>query len=201
MKRLYKILIWFISLTGLMITVSFVSTSQDSTLCSNVFISVDNTNSFIDKYDVDSLVKKKIGTLKGRSMEKINVFQIENIILNNPYVQDAKAYSTIDGKVSIDVHQRVPLLRIFNPLNQSFYVDETGRFMPLSEKSSSRVLMVNGYIYDNYIARTVKILDWKDTITKGKTLMDSLYTLASYIHKDKFLNAQIQQVYINSDRE
>jgi cell division protein FtsQ len=61
--------------------------------------------------------------------------------------------------------------------------------------------MVNGYIYDNYIARTVKILDWKDTITKGKTLMDSLYTLASYIHKDKFLNAQIQQVYINSDRE
>ena len=201
MKRLYKILIWLISFTGLVITMSFVSTSQDSTPCSNVFITVDNSNSFIGKYDVDSLIRKKIGTLKGKPMENINVSQIEKIILNNPYVQDAQAYSTIDGQVSIDVRQRVPLLRIFNPLNQSFYVDEMGRFMPLSDKSSSRVLMVNGYLYDNYSSRIVKNLNWKDTATKGKTLMDSLYTLAIFIRKDNFLNAQIQQVYINSDRE
>ena len=190
-----------ISLTGLIITMSFVSSSQDSTPCSNVFINVDNSNSFIDKFDVDSLLRKKIGTLKGKPMDNINVAQIERIILNNPFVQDAQAYSSIDGQVSIDVRQRVPLLRIFNPSNQSFYVDETGRFMPLSDKASSRVLMVNGYIYDNFANRYVKELNWKDTVTKGKTFMDSLYTLATYIHKDKFLNAQIQQVYINSDRE
>ncbi len=201
MKRLYKVLIWVFALTGLIVTMSFVSTSQDSTPCSSVFINVDNTNVFIDKNDVDSLIKKRVGTLKGKSMDKIDIAQIENIIRGNSYVQNAQAYSTIDGEVSIAVRLRVPLLRIFNPLNQSFYVDANGRYMPLSEKASSRVLMVNGYIYDSYIARTVRVLDWKDTMIKGKTMMDSLYTLANFIQKDKFLNAQIQQAYINNDRE
>lgn len=180
---------------------SFVSFSRNNETCSNLMINLGNNNIFIDKNDLDSLIKHRLGPIKDKSMGEISNVQIENVIGNNPFVKNVHVYSTIDGELSIEVQQRIPLLRVFNPLNQSFYVDEDGNFMPLSEKSSARVLMINGFIYDTYRNRSVKLLDWKDTVTRSKTMMDTLYTLTNFIHKDNFLNALIQQIYVNEDRE
>jgi len=180
---------------------SFVSSNRNSISCSKLTIGLDNNNSFIDKNDLDSIIKHRMGILKDKTIGEINLSQIEYFIANNPFVKEVHAFSAIDGELYIEVHQRVPLFRVFNPLNQSFYVDENGNFMPLSEKSSARVLMVNGSIYDTYRNRIVKIIDLKDTVASYKTMMDTLYTLANFIRKDNFFNALIQQVYVNTDRE
>src|ERR1035437_182658 len=168
---------------------SFVSFSRNNETCSNLMINLGNNNIFIDKNDLDSLTKRRLGPIKDKSMGEISNVQIENVIGNNPFVKNVHVYSTIDGELSIEVQQRIPLLRVFNPLNQSFYVDEDGNFMPLSEKSSARVLMINGFIYDTYRNRSVKLLDWKDTVTRSKTMMETLNTLTNFIHKANFLNA------------
>jgi cell division protein FtsQ len=180
---------------------SFVSSTRNSMLCSNINFSMDNNNLFVDNNDLDTLIKHRWGIIKGKSLGEINVAQIENSINNNPYIQDVKAYTTIDGELSIYVHQRVPLIRVFNPLNQSFYIDETGNFIPLSEKSSARVLVVSGFIYDSYKNRAAKIIDIKDTNKMNKSMIDTIYTLAQFIHNDRFLNSLIQQIYVNLDRE
>ncbi len=201
MKKAYIILFWFIALSGLVVCMSFVSSTEGETNCTGVAITIDNNSNFICKDDLDSMLYHKFGKIKGKSMEYINIPQIENAIRNNPFIEDAQVYSTIDGHLNIDVNQRMPLFRVFNSLNQSFYVDDKGSFMPLSDKSTSRVLIVNGNIYDTYHSRILTRINLNDTLTKGKTLMDTIYTLANRIHNDPFFNALIQEIYINQDKE
>ena len=40
---------------------------------------------------------------------------------------------TIDGRLKVDVKQRRPVLRIINQDGESYYLDEAGRPMPLSD--------------------------------------------------------------------
>ena len=41
---------------------------------------------------------------------------------------------TIDGGLKVDVKQRNPIIRIINADGDSYYLDDEGKLMPLSDK-------------------------------------------------------------------
>ncbi|MBA3972491.1 MAG: hypothetical protein H0X46_10205, partial [Bacteroidetes bacterium] len=41
----------------------------------------------------------------------------------------------------------------------------------------------------------------KDSLLSALSLLDEIYAMANYINADKFWSAQIQQIYINKDRD
>ncbi len=204
MKKVIKISIWALLLCGFIVTLGFVNSEQKAVPCKGIDIAIDHTteNNFIDESDIKTILYDKGDSLVGHALSTLNITQMEKVIRNNPFVENAEVYETIDGEINIEVKQRTPLLRIFNAWNESFYIDEYGTFMPLSEKYSANVLVVNGYINDRFKIRTLQFFTEEhiDTTYK-KTIIDDLFQMAKFIEKDDLLKSLIVQVYVNEEGE
>lgn len=202
-KRILNISLWVICSVGFLVILGFVDQAQDQLICEDIEIVIDrsNGNYFVEKEDINAMVYHEIDTVKGRPISAIRTERLEHKISNHPSVSKAEIYKTINGRLVIEVKQRTPIVRIFNQQGESFYIDSSGRIMPPSPNYTSRVLIANGFIDDSFIdiyrenARNVS-----DTL-EGRSYVDEIFTFAEFIRKDKFWNAQIEQLYVNKDFE
>lgn len=192
---------WVLLVAGAGVLVGFVEVEQFSRPCKNVVISIDYgaADVLITKKDVDSIVLKTAGMIKGKPLGYINTGSIEQSIRKQPYVANVSVFENNEGTLFIYVHQREPLLRIINNKYESFYLDESGYLLPVNPNFSARVLVANGFINDSYMknpAYRVNILALSDSIFYDSRLTN-LYKLAMYISHDSFLKTQIDQIYVN----
>jgi cell division protein FtsQ len=190
-KIMYGVL-WTISISGVIVSLAFVERQQDKVLCKAVSVNInqDEENYFIDKQDVLSIVYKDGDSLIGKNLNVINVKMLEQSIRENKYVETAEVYNDLVGNVNIQVKQRKPVLRIINSNFNSFYIDENGLKMPLSENYAARVLIANGNITESYGG----IFDSVQT-----KLVNDIYELTKYTLKDEFWNSQIEQIYVEDN--
>lgn len=119
---------------------------------------------FIDEKDIREIVKKenpsgKVGALDIPALEKkINAL---------PAVDSANVYLNLNGKLNLDIIQRVPAFRL-NTNGRDFYVDEKGTEFPISKTYSHPCMLVTGNIKkDEYekLAELVEKID-KDDFSK-----------------------------------
>jgi cell division protein FtsQ len=202
LKRILNASIWLLLLSGLIVTLGFVNKEQEAEPCKGIEIAIahETENNFIDEQDIKTIVYDKGDALIGHPMATLNIAQMEKIIRNNPYVDNAEVYESIDGKIKIDVTQRKPLLRIFNSHFESYYIDEKGTFMPTSEKYTANVMIATGAIKEPFRIHTLNLgANHSQDSTYKKTIVDDLFQLASYINKNELLKSLIVQVYINED--
>jgi len=201
-KQVSRIGIWSLLVFGFIISVGFTSHKQHTMPCKSFDISINDSMaySFVEYSDIVQVINDKFGGLTGRPMNEINIALLEKIINNNPFVLNAEVFSTLDGIVKIEVVQRKPILRVFNYNNESFYIDNAGKYMPTSPKYTARVPVANGAIAaresDSLTFAGSMSLESSDT-SFHPTTMQSVYMLAKYINKDDFWNAQIEQLYVN----
>jgi cell division protein FtsQ len=136
-------------------------------------------------------------------MGYINTGSIETAIRKQAYVAKVSVYESNEGTLTVDIRQREPLLRIINQNYESFYLDESGALLPVNPDFSARVLVANGTINDSYRKNPnyrINILALSDSIYYD-SLLTNLYRLTMYITHDKFLKAQIAQIYVNEFSE
>ena len=163
----------------------------------------DSATNFVDRDDVMKLLRDRGDSIKGQPMASVNVAELENVLNSHVAISDAEVYVSVDGEVSIEVKQRRPVIRVFNADNESYYIDEEGKMMPLSDKYTARVLIANGDLYEPYAKRymySVQDIE-RDSLACARSLLDDLYNLAMFIRKDPFWNAQVEQVFINGEKE
>jgi cell division protein FtsQ len=208
MKKFLKILqitLWVLLISGAGVLVALTEVQQYSRPCTNVMISIDYgaADALITKQDVDSILLKTAGMIKGKPLGYINTGSIEWSIRKQPYVAGVSVFENNEGTLFIDIHQREPLLRIINKKYESFYLDESGSLLPVNPNLSARVLVANGFINDSYLKNPgyrVNVLALSDSIYYD-SLITNLYKLSMYISHDTFLKSQIDQVYVNEFNE
>jgi cell division protein FtsQ len=208
MKRFLKILrivLWVLMVAGAGVLVGFVEVEQYSRPCKKVVISIDYgiADMLITKKDIDSIVMKTAGMVKGKPLGYINTGSIERSIRRQPYVAKVSVYESNEGTLFVNVRQREPLLRIINNRYENFYIDESGSLLPVNLNFSARVLVANGSISDSYMKNPlyrVNILALSDSIYYD-SLMTNLYKLAMFISHDPFWKSQIDQIYVNELQE
>lgn len=208
MKKIVKILLiifWVLMVAGAGTLVGFVEAEHYSRPCKRVEIKIDYgaADVLITKKEIDSLLLKTAGMLNGKPLGYINTGAIEKAIRNQSYVAKVSVYENNEGTLFIDIRQREPLLRIINNKYESFYIDESGTLLPVNPDFSARVLVANGNIDDSYIKNPnyrINILALSDSVFYD-SLMTNLYKLTMYITHDKFMKAQIAQIYVNEFRE
>jgi cell division protein FtsQ len=171
-------------------TIAFVEKKQGEKVCQEISVSLqDNgTNYFLDKEEVYQLITEKDRfTLIGSTYRDIDLKRIEKRILTNRYVADAQAYANLRGKIHVDVTLNIPIARFMLDGKKDFYICETGKIMPTSEKYTAHVMLLTG--------------DYLKYIPKGNIRNDSSYlqifNLVKYIADDAFWKAQIAQVDID----
>lgn len=187
-----KGLAWMICLAGVVVLMSFVSVKKHLVKCTNVKILIPGADNFIEREEIDAILKQSQGTLIGRKLEQINLNEIEQKIKSNPYIAFAKIYADMDGVIHIEIRQRQPILRVINAGSQDFYIDRNGLKMPVSANFTANVLAANGNITEPFGGK----LD-----TLKTQLARDLYRTALFIKSDTLWDAQIEQVYVDERKD
>jgi cell division protein FtsQ len=171
---------------------SFISVKKHNVDCTDIKILIPGSDNFIEREEVDAILKQSQGVLIGKNLEGINLHEIEERIKSNPYIAFAKVYADMDGVISISISQRQPILRIINSAGQDYYVDRNGLKMPLSPNFTANVLVANGDIMEHFSGKV-------DTLITR--LAEDLYETALYIKKDTLWDAQIEQLFVNNRKD
>jgi cell division protein FtsQ len=139
------------------------------------FIGEDNL--FITETMVNKLLIQNKEELTNVAKEILDLNELEMILKSNPMIKTAQVYLTVNGEVRADVIQRKPIARVRT--NASYYIDNEGKFMPLSSNYTARVPLVTGFIKKNDLSNVFKI--------------------ANKIYYDEFLKTHIVEIHQRQD--
>ncbi|MCX6257705.1 MAG: hypothetical protein NTW49_07420 [Bacteroidia bacterium] len=202
-RKILEILNWLVIIAFLVITLGFATTRQGEITCKATYVTITNNseNKFVDSDDIIELLKNKSRKLIGTPIDQINLSWIEKAIMTHPAVKKANAWLTIDGRLHIDVEQRRPIIRIIRSNLESFYIDDQGKLMQLSEKYAARVLVANGNIIEPFIRYyKTRLPDDPGELYKCGIIQDLVF-LACFIDHNTFWRSQIEQIYVNDRNE
>jgi cell division protein FtsQ len=183
---------WLISLAGVVVLLGFINVKKQTVKCTDVKILIPGADNFIEREEIDAILKEDQGILLGRNLENINIHKIEKKLQSNPYIGFAKVYVDMDGVLHIEVKQRQPILRLLNENGQDFYIDNDGLKMPISSNFTANVLVATGHISEVFGSRV-------DTL--HTQLAKDLYKTAQYIKKDTLWDAQIEQIVVDQKND
>jgi cell division protein FtsQ len=205
LNKIASIAIWTIFVAVLVLFLGFSETQRSKIKCSDILVQVIDTTGclFVEPQDIIDLLSEKGYKIREKTLETLPLNKIEIDINNHPSVKNAEVYSTLDGKLHIDVIQRNPILRIINYNSESYYIDNDGALFPLSEKYTARVLVANGNLNEPYNLRyTRNASEEKETDELGrKYILDDLFKLSKFIQGNEFYKSVIEQVFVNENNE
>lgn len=119
---------------------------------------------FVDENDIKAIVNKENPSGK---VGDLDIPALEMKINSLPAVDSANVYLNLNGKLNLDIKQRVPVFRL-NKDGKDFYVDEKGTEFPISRTYSHPCMLVTGNVKpDEYqkLAALVEKID-KDDFSK-----------------------------------
>jgi len=187
-KAIFKGFAWLTCLAGMVVLMSFIEIKKQTVKCTKVEILIPGADNFIEREEIDAILKQGQGELVGRSLEEINIHEIEKSLKANPYIAFAKVYVDMDGLIKIEVKQRQPVLRVLNAGGQDYYIDSDGLKMPMSPNFTADVLVATGHILEGFGGKIDTLLT---------PMADDLYKTALFIKKDTLWNAQIEQIFVS----
>lgn len=195
--------LWSIVLLLTLFTLGFVESKQDERVCTNIRIDIDHSNGnfFVDEEEVNAMVYHEMDTVLGRPISRIEAGNLEHKLNNHPNIARAEVFKTLQGELVVEVSQRTPIVRIFNQMGETYYLDSSGRVMPPSKKYTSRVFVANGNISDKFLdVNQLNASSLSDSLA-AISLIDDIFKFADFIRQDPFWSLQIEQLYVNKDSE
>ena len=204
-KKLIHVFIWLFALAGLFSSWSFAIKKQNGYPVSQISIYITNPseNDFIDEPDVQTFFQESGVQFENKQVSNINLFDLEKSLNTHPAVENAELTYDVNGFLKILVKQRRPMLRVFNSSGESYYIDSTGRIMPLSFKSTSRVLVANGFLNEPFARRyqfSMQDINNNENL-KAITKLDDLYEITGKLYADSCLRSLIHQIYVDQNGE
>lgn len=194
-RKISYLLLWCLLAAGLLVSVAFINKQETELLCSQIVVHItpEEGASFVDREMVLKTIRKDGNESKiiGIPVNSINVPRLEKKLCNNPMVKTAQVYTDMNGKVSIHIQQRRPVLRIMNAFGESYYLDEDGLKMPVSPDYTAHVPVATGFIFEHGNGRD----------TSQTQVGRDLFKIATYVDKDTFWNAQIEQIFVTAESE
>lgn len=149
-------------------------------------------NKFIRERDVTEILFRKFRhAIVGQPLELINIEEVEEVLETDIFIKDADVYIDALNKVHITIEQRVPIARIMDEQDPSYYLDEDGERVKTSSKFTARVIVVTGKIGhfdDNYL-----------NIEHHR--LNKTFELIQFINENPFWKAQFEQIHIDHSGE
>jgi cell division protein FtsQ len=193
--KVLKIISQIALLIALFVLLGFALNSHKENQCKSYQIEIDYSNDtkLVTKAEVEEILGDSI---IGHAIKSINISSIENQLQGNPYILKADVFVNIKGEMSVKILQREPLFRLIDNTNKSFYVDPNGNIFSNNKNKAARVLLVNGNVPKIVLAPD-KIIEKIDSLKSDR--LNTIFEMCKLIKQDDFLEAQIEQIYINGD--
>lgn len=189
------ITLWVLMVSGVVISLAFVNKQENSITCKKVTVSIlpQNELLFIDRDMVLSTINPSGNekAIVGKKIMELNIPLIETKLNHNDFIKTSQVFTDMNGELHINIHQRRPIMRLLRADGSSFYIDEEGRKMPISQAFTAHVPVVSGNLFEDYKTR-----DTMHTVV-GR----DLHKIATYVDKDAFWKAQIEQIFVTAESE
>ncbi len=190
-KRIFGNVLWALLGLGTVILLGAAITKKNSMSCKGLEITIRGVqnNLFIDKKEVKEIIEKiNNGKPEGRAIAELNLSQLETGLQQNKWIKKAELFFDNNEVLQVDILEREPVARVFTKSGTvSFYIDSSLMRLPLSDKFSARVPVFTGFPAEN---------DW--LLKQDSALLNDIKNISTYILKDPFWMAQIEQVDITN---
>ena len=131
---------------------------------------------------------EKNGFPVGKNPAQFNIYKLEKQLERNPWILSSDLYFDQLHMLHIDVKQRTPIARVFNPDGNSFYMDSSFSILPVNSNDIiSLPVFTNFYINPTAASAADSVI------------LKRIATLSEFILADPFWMAQIEAVNINAD--
>jgi cell division protein FtsQ len=190
-KKIIFVALTLTACSGLVVLLVAAIGRRNHELCKDYVITINGAekNLFINEKDIKKLLYSgPNGKIKGEPITDFNLRKLEQLIKGNAWVKNANLYFDNHEVLHISVEEREPVARIFTTAGKSFYIDNDGERMPLSEMMSARVP-----VFTNFPDK--RVLSTKDSI-----LLNDMRKTATFILNDSFWMAQTEQIDITEER-
>ncbi|SDD22823.1 cell division protein FtsQ [Niabella drilacis] len=182
-------LMWLGVGAGMFTLIAAAMRAQDGSNCRGYEIHIRGAQGggslFTSEEQIVKLLKEASGgTIKGQRKSGFNLPRIEDLLEQSAWVYNAELYFDNKDILRVNVTERKPLARVFTANGQSFYMDEAGKQIPLSDKTSLDVPVFTGY-------PNPKVMKAADS-----TLLENMIAAASFINTDSFWVSQVSQIDI-----
>lgn len=155
----------------------------------DITIQAKEDNFFVDEKDIVKLLKEATKSeIKGQPVASFDLRKLETLLEENDWSSEAELYFDKQGLLHITVSEREPLARIFTVAGSSFYIDSSGRKMPLSAKMSARVPVFTGFAERQPMRK------------RDSLLLRDVKNMAGFIQQHPFWMAQVAQIDITPQR-
>lgn len=165
---------------------------QDQLVCKNLQVKIDYDSglAFLNESEIKDRINFLSGeNIIGKQLSHVDFKTLEKEVEKNPFVDHAEVFVDQQQTVTVDVIQKRPILRILNNDGVGYYISENNTRIPLCDKFTSHVAVAVGNVETH-----------KDP-KRDSTVQSALYNLTQYIRKDEFLNALVDQIYVNENGE
>lgn len=194
-KQHMKPIIWKVlgalAFFGFVLLLWQTTAQHEKNICSGIEVQIDK-NQFLNETDILSEIKQKADAyITGKEIYAVDINRIETILQKIPFVKHTEVFMDNTGKLTIQVQEKEPLVRVVNNKNIGYYIDKDGSKFEVSSKYTVRVPVVSGYISDNQQANG----------NISSAIGESIFKLADYIHSEPLWTAMVEQIYVNANQE
>lgn len=175
MKRLIQYSILLVLAIGLATGILWARGKSYDELCTSVVVEVVNADStsFVTPKGVLNDLNSQGVKLVGKRMGDIDASDLEEVLRQSPYLENADIVKCQDGRVLIKVSQLVPVLRVFDG-TESYYVNRAGKRMMATPNYHCDVPVVQGHFTRAYpVTRILPLVDY----VEKDSLLHSLVTM------------------------
>ena len=190
-KKIVFVALTLTACTGLVVLLVAAIGRRNHELCKDYEITIQGAqkNLFINEKDIKKLLNAGLNDkIIGEPIADFNLRKLEQLLEGNAWVKNANLYFDNREVLHVSVEEKDPVARIFTGAGKSFYIDNEGDKMPLSDMMSARVP-----VFTNFPDK--KVLSTKDSI-----LLNDIRKTATFILNDSFWMAQTEQIDITEDR-
>ena len=182
-KKIFILLFLMLIIVYLVIAVTTFNAKPKEQTCEGMELVINDSidYGFITKKEVlRILTKEKISPI-GKKMNEINTRQLEDALRQHPLIGEVECFRIPNGKVGIEVTQRIPILRIMAANAENYYLDKKGVTMPTANNAAN-VAVVTGHVDKKFAEK-------------------ELYELGLFLKEHPFWDAQIQQINVTAAKE
>jgi len=200
MKKIINRVLWIAALLIVVALLVWTNIEQANSHCSDIKVQMISTDeaSLVSPEAIRSDILENMPALIGQSFKNVALEDLEKHVSANTQLSEVKAYLNLNGLINIKVSPRKAILRLYDNRGESLYLGSEKVLMNHSLTQSKRIMVANGHIPHLMPAERIQVLNKEKDLPE---IYSQLYVLAEKIHKDEFLNALIDQIYVTKHQE
>ncbi|GAO44954.1 cell division protein FtsQ/DivIB [Flavihumibacter petaseus] len=190
-RKVLLAILWMFVGAGVILVLVAAIRKSNAAHCESVNIAVVGKGpSFLLKSDIWSMMGSTgPKQFVGKPVAAIDLIALERKLNSNTWVQHAELFIDKEGVLQVRVTERKPVARIFTTLGNTFYVDSTGKYLPLGMgKPAMRLPVFTG------MPDKLKLKNAEDSI-----LLTGIKAISEKLGSDAFWGAQITQIDLGAD--